>query len=271
MKSTLKPTAKKFFPLSLHSNHLARKTQSLTQLDVWNFTEKDKEFTRCLLDEWYSGRILSLVLQQWEENTNKYQPSEKVPLNILCYNVEGWGTRYLEVVDLVYKVDASISILTEVGELWNKFSIPNFNTFHRHGANKNGGVCVAVGKRLRATQIQIKIENTIIVDVFNLSDPLRIIGIYWPHSQERNLDDLCSYITQETIINGDFNASLEEWNSPVSDKRGRILKEWIEKNNLTYIPASSHSSKRSLRNIDHTYSNVDEISAETIRFGTSDH
>ena len=271
MKSTLKPTAKKFFPLSLHSNHLARKTQSLTQLDVWNFAEKDKEFTRCLLDESYSGRTLSLVLRQWEENTNKYQPSEKVPLTILCYNVEGWNTRHLEVVDLVYKVDASISVLAEVGELWNKFSIPNFNTFQQNGANKNSGVCVAVGKHLRAIQIQIEIENTAIVDVFNLSDPIRTIGIYWPHSQERNLDDLCSYITQETIITGDFNASLEEWNCPVSDKRGRILKEWIEKNNLIYIPASSHSSKRSLRNIDHTYSNIDGISAETIRFGTSDH
>ncbi|CAF4748661.1 unnamed protein product, partial [Rotaria sp. Silwood2] len=97
-----------------------------------------------------------------------YLPSEKVPLNILCYNVEGWATRHLEVVDLVYKVE---------------------------------------------------IEITVIVDVFNLSDPIRIIGIYWPQGQERNLDDLSPYITQETIITGDFNASLAEWNSTASDKR----------------------------------------------------
>ncbi|CAF3665277.1 unnamed protein product, partial [Rotaria sp. Silwood1] len=147
-----------------------------------------------------------------------YRP-KKVPLNILCYNVEGWGTRHLEVVDLVYKVDASISVLTEVGELWNKFSIPNSNTFHQQGTNRSGGVCVSVGKHLRATQVQLEIENTVIVDVFNLSDPIRIIGIYWPQGQERDLDDLNSYITQETIITGDFNASLEEWNSPASDKR----------------------------------------------------
>ncbi|CAF3395743.1 unnamed protein product [Rotaria socialis] len=245
--------------------------QSLTQLGKWNLTEKDKEFTRCLLDEWYSGSTLSSVLQQWEEHNNKYLPSEKVPLNILCYNVEGWGTRYLEVVDLVYKIDASISVLTEVGELWNKFTIPNFNMFHQKGTNRSGGVCVSVGKHLRATQIQLEIENTVIVDVFNLSDPIRIIGIYWPQGQERNLDDLSPYITQETIITGDFNASLEEWNSTASDKRGKILKEWIEKNNLTYIPSSSHSSKRSKRNIDLTFSNIDGINAETMFFGTSDH
>ncbi|CAF2261741.1 unnamed protein product [Rotaria magnacalcarata] len=149
-------------------------------------------------------------IQQWEENNNKYLPFKKVPLNILFYNVEGWGTRHLEVVDLVYKVDASISVLTEVGELWNKFNIPNFNAFHQQGTNPSGGVCVSVGKHLRATQIQLEIENTVFVDVFNLSDPIRIIGIYWPQGQEHNLDDLSPYITQETIITGDFNASLEE-------------------------------------------------------------
>ncbi|CAF4909524.1 unnamed protein product [Rotaria sp. Silwood1] len=144
---------------------------------------------------------------------------------VIRYVPRGWGTRHLEVVDLVYKVDASISVLTEVGELWNKFSIPNFNTFHQLGTNRSGGVCVSVGKNLRATQVQTEIENTIIVDVFDLSDPIRIIGIYWPQGQERDLDDLNSYITQETIITGNFNASLEEWNSPASNKRGKILKE----------------------------------------------
>ncbi|CAF2269135.1 unnamed protein product [Rotaria magnacalcarata] len=198
--------------LQAGTNHRLSKKKNaiINTIEKWNFTEKDKEFTRCLLDEWYSGSRLSSVLQQWEENNNKYLPFKKVPLNILFYNVEGWGTRYLEVVDLVYKVDASISVLTEVGELWNKFNIRNFNAFHQQGTNPSGGVCVSVGKHLRATQIQLEIENTVFVDVFNLSDPIRIIGIYWPQGQEHNLDDLSPYITQETIITGDFNASLEE-------------------------------------------------------------
>ncbi|CAF3943921.1 unnamed protein product [Rotaria sp. Silwood2] len=132
---------------------------------------------------------------------------------------------HLEVVNLVYKVDASISILTEVGELWNSFSLPNFNTFHQQGTNCCGGVSIAVGKHLKATQVDVEIENTVIVDVSGLSDPIRIVGIYWPQGQKRNLDDLRTFIIQGTIIIGDFNTSLEEWNSPSSDKRGRILKE----------------------------------------------
>ena len=157
-----------------------------------------------------------------------------------------------------------------MGELWNKFAIPNFNTFHQQGTNRSGDVCISVGKHLRASQVQLEIENTVIVDVFNLSDPIRIIGIYRIHGQEHSLDDLSPYIIQGTIITGDFNASLEEWNSTESDKRGKILKEWRKKN-LTYIPSSSHSSKRSQRNIDLTFSNIDGINAETTLFGTSDH
>ena len=92
--------------------------------------------------------------------------------------MKGWGTRHLEAADLDYKVGASISVSTEVGELRNKFIIPNFNTFHQQGINRSGGVCISVGQHLRASQVQLEIESTAIIDVFNLSDPIRITGIY---------------------------------------------------------------------------------------------
>ena len=89
VRSPLKPKAMNFFPPFLRTKHVERKMQLLTQIDKSSFTEKDTEFTRCLLDEWYSGRTLSPVLQQWEEHNNKYLPTEKVPLSILCCNVKG--------------------------------------------------------------------------------------------------------------------------------------------------------------------------------------
>ncbi len=49
------------------------------------------------------------------------------------------------------------------------------------------------------------------------------------------------------------------------------MKEWIEKNNLVYIPSTSHASKRSDRNIDLTFSNVGGMRGETLKMGTSDH
>jgi hypothetical protein len=100
-----------------------------------------------------------------------------LPLNVLTYNVQGWGTRAFESVELIFQTDSSNCILTEVGELWNSFTIPPFNTFYQKRTNDKGGVVVAVGKHLRATRIGVKIENTVIVDICGLSKQTRIIGI----------------------------------------------------------------------------------------------
>ena len=199
-----------------------------------------------LLDEWYSGRTLNSVLQQWQRVSVVPSKNQKETLKIFCYNVQGWYTRALEVIELVYKVQASICVFTEVGELWNKCRLPHFNTFYQKGTNRNGGVCIAIGKHLKATRVEVDIPNTIIIDITGLSEPVRIIGIYWPTSQERDLDDILHYVVEGTILTGDFNATVKEWNSVLIDKRGRRVTEWVEENNFNYIPSTSHTSKRSL-------------------------
>ncbi|CAF4557380.1 unnamed protein product [Rotaria socialis] len=75
---------------------------------------------------------------------------------------------------------ASICVFTEAGELWNTSQIPHFNIFHQHGTNKSGGVCIAIGKHLKGSRIDLNIENTIIVDIDGLSETVTIIAIYWP-------------------------------------------------------------------------------------------
>ena len=269
--SILNVHAKVFFPSIPFKSVLTPKEQAMHQLRAWNFSAKGQKVVSSLLNEWYTNRTLNTVLQQWESVNLAPSIIQKESLKILCYNVEGWGTRELEVIDLVYKVQASICIFTEVGELWNTCRLPHFNAFYQKGTNKNGGVCIAVGKHLKATRVDINIPNTIVIDVSGLSEPVRIVGIYWPNSQKRTLDDIYSYIVEGTIITGDFNAAVKEWNSPLTDKRGACVKEWIEENNLNYIPSTSHSSKRSLRNIDLSFSNITAISSETLHFGTSDH
>ncbi|CAF4634274.1 unnamed protein product, partial [Rotaria sp. Silwood2] len=163
---------------------------------------------------WYSGNTLNSLLHLWENNEKVPCQKQKEYIKILCYNVEGWGIRALEAVDLVYKTQASICIFTEVGELWNMSRLPHFNTFYQKGTNKNGGVCIAVGKYLKATRVEVNIPNTVVVDITGLSEPVRIIGIYWPASQQRDLNDILSYVIEGTILSGDFNATVKEWNSP---------------------------------------------------------
>ena len=126
----------------------------------------------------------------------------------------------------------------EVGELWNKCRLPHFNTFYQKGTNRNGGVCIAIGKQ-RESKSTFRIR--IIIDITDLSEPVRIIGIYWPTSQDHDLDDIVHYVVEGTILTDDFNATVKEWNSPLIDKRGRREKQWIEENNLNYIPSTSYT------------------------------
>ncbi|CAF2139620.1 unnamed protein product [Rotaria magnacalcarata] len=243
----------------------------MNQFYQWGFHANDQKVVDEVLSEWFTAGTLDNILTHWENKTQKKVEREQVSLNILCYNVQGWGSRSLEVIDIVDKIEASICVFTEVGELWNASQIPHFNIFHQHGTNKSGGVCIAIRKHLKESRIDLNIENTIIVDVDGLSETVRIIAIYWPAGQTRVLGELESYITKNTIITGDFNASVKEWGSTSADKRGRILKEWAEKNNLCYIPSLSNSSKRSNRNIDLAFANLGGTRGETLKMGTSDH
>ena len=110
-------------------------------------------------------------------------------------------------------------MLTEVDELWDNDKIPHFNIFHQYRANKNGGVCIAIGKCLKASGIDFSVGNTVIVDIYGLQETIRIIFVYWPICRTRTLENLELYISENTIITGDFNATIQEWSSDSSDKR----------------------------------------------------
>ena len=112
-----------FFPAK-HLEHLPNpKEQAIHQLRTWNFPPKDQKIVSLLLDEWHSGRTLNSVLQQWERVSVVSSKNQIETLKILCYNVQGWYTRALEAIELVYKEQASICVFTEVGQLWNKLGV----------------------------------------------------------------------------------------------------------------------------------------------------
>ncbi|CAF4651832.1 unnamed protein product, partial [Rotaria sp. Silwood2] len=121
-----------------------------------------------ILKEWFSNSTLNKVLSDWEQRSCPIT-SQFTPLNILTYNVQGCGTRALEVMDLIFKVDSFICVFTEVGELWNSFKIPHFSSFYQKGTNHSGGVMIMIGKHLKTTRIEVDIDNTVIVDVVGLT------------------------------------------------------------------------------------------------------
>jgi hypothetical protein len=203
--------------------------------------DKDKERLRncCLSQQWikkispllieWHSMSLDSVLSFWEkyENSSKQfnSSSAAIPLKFCLYNVEGWKSRRLEVIDLIHSVESLLCVFTEVGEQDTTCLIPDYNTFYQAGLNRSGGVCIAVGKNLKASEVKTNIPNTMIVDIYGLSEPLRVIGIYWPPSQQRNLEDLSPYVINNTLVAGDFNATTVDWGSPKNDNRGTLLKK----------------------------------------------
>ncbi|CAM4802733.1 unnamed protein product [Rotaria magnacalcarata] len=136
------------------------------------------------------------------------------PFKICLYNVEGWKSRSLEVIGLIHSVESSVCVFTEVGEQGDKFKIPDYMTFYKVGFNRSGGVCICIGKNLKVSEVTSSISNTVVLDVYGLSEPIRILGIYWAPSQQRNLNDLSKFIINNTIVAGDFNAATADWGSP---------------------------------------------------------
>ncbi|CAF2058326.1 unnamed protein product [Rotaria magnacalcarata] len=131
-------------------------------------------------------------------------------VQIMSSWVQGWGTRALKALDLIFKVDSPVCVFTEVGKLSNSFKVPHFTSFYQKGTNHSGGVLITIGKHLRATRIDTDIENTVIVDIHCLSAQMIIKGIYWPQGQMRNLKDISPFLVKSTILTGDFNAISDE-------------------------------------------------------------
>ncbi|CAF2267304.1 unnamed protein product [Rotaria magnacalcarata] len=104
---------------------------------------------------------------------------------------------------------------------------PNNDLDQNRGTNKSGEVCAAIGKHLKGTRIEINVENTVIIDANGLSETIRVIAIYRPAGQIMKLEELEPYISENTIITGDFNASIKECGSESSDKRGSSLSPYL--------------------------------------------
>jgi hypothetical protein len=256
------------------NNESSPMTKALERLRKCQISQKDYKLITPLVAEWFSSSTLNNILKKWEDHNETDRSAvdkQAVPMKFALFNVQGLNARGLEVIELIHQMDTSFIICTEVGKLWNTQKIPDFNVFHEKGTNKNGGVMIGVGKHLKASKVETNLLNTLIIDIFGLNEPLRVIGIYWPDSQKRDINDVVPFITNNTIVAGDFNAAVTEWNSPKTDKRGEIMKKWSEENNLQYIQCTGNSSKRSTRNIDFTFANFTGITGETLEFGTSDH
>ncbi len=111
--------------LSLNANALPFSSSLVTTQSLeaalqimagWNFPLNVQNRVIGILKEWFANSTLNGIICGWKKNISP-STTHIGPLNVLSYNVQGWGTRALEVMDLFFNVDSSICVFTEVGEL----------------------------------------------------------------------------------------------------------------------------------------------------------
>ncbi|CAF3080942.1 unnamed protein product [Rotaria socialis] len=113
--SKLSAATKPFYPSSI--NNL--KEIAMCQIRQWSFKTSDQILIDAVLTEWLTAGTLEKALKQWENITTEESVTGQASLNIFCYNVQGWGSRSLEVTKIVFKIEAPIGVFTEFDELWN--------------------------------------------------------------------------------------------------------------------------------------------------------
>ena len=162
MNSLLNVNASAFVSAYAWKRSSNKVTEALDRLEKCKVSRKDRELLQQIISEWYTGSTLNSVLTNWENYSKTNEPigsTHPDPLNFIVYNVQGLNSRRLEVLELINRVNAAFVICTEVGELWYKCPIPDFNVFHEKGANKNGGVAIAIGKTPKSGENRIQLSK----------------------------------------------------------------------------------------------------------------
>ena len=150
-------------------------SEALNRLSKCQITSKDQKLITPILTKWFSPTTLNNILKKWDKHhkgNRKLNKENFKPLTFVLYNMQGFNSRALDVVELIHRVDASFVICTEVGNRWRTQRIPDFHIFYEKGTNKNGGVIIGVGKHLKASKVGTNIPNTFVVDIFGLNEPL---------------------------------------------------------------------------------------------------
>ena len=103
---------------------------------------------------------------------------------------------------------------------------------------------------------------------------VKLLCIYNPPSQPEEIDTWLEEILMkcrantldDLIILGDFNARCREWGDHSANSKGRILKQWIESNDLRRVdtgPEPTYVTTRGNSIVDHVFTNITGVSGST--------
>ena len=121
------------------------------------------------------------------------------------------------------------------------FQLTGFNAYAINpscGGRAHGGSMILVNHEIPHHQITLRTTFQAVAVQITLRSPITLCSLYLPPDYTidlLDLNDLISQLPKPMMILGDFNAHNTIWGSKHSDNKGKIVEDWINKNNLSLM------------------------------------
>lgn len=160
------------------------------------------------------------------------------------WNVQGMSSSKEDLINIVDNFKPSVIAIQETF-YGNDFvsNIKGYNALCKQGHYNqrfHGGVALYIHNSVPFNKIDIQSETQIIAAQVSLSahKMVTIASVYIPPRANEDFEDLLACITalpKPFVIMGDFNAHHIDWGNRTNDRRGRLLQEFCQNNNINII------------------------------------
>lgn len=166
--------------------------------------------------------------------------------SIVQWNCQGIRNKKNEIQHLINIHKPAIIALQEV-KLQNskQFKVPGYVGYRREGhfnRTPHGGVALYVHQDIPHSTISLNTNIQAIALTVRLGRKVTICSLYSSRSHaltEQELDQLTNQLPPPIIILGDFNSYSTIWGCETTDARGRIIENFVSRNNLNLLNTGS--------------------------------
>lgn len=160
-------------------------------------------------------------------------------LKIIFWNAQGASSKQQELRAFLTENNVDVALLSETFlKPSHTYNIPNYSTFRTDRLQKHGGgTAILIKKDINHDILDIHTTNmeTTSLRVHTNKGPITLHAAYSPPNSNIEETDLdTAFCTQQaTILAGDLNAKHHNWNSKITNSKGRQLKTLAERKLIT--------------------------------------
>lgn len=161
---------------------------------------------------------------------------------ILQWNMNGFRTQFEMLKVLINEESPTVIALQETHLKPNQhLSLKDYNSFIKNrntDQRASGGVALLTKHNIKATQIHINTNLEAVAIKIEQKQEINLCTLYLPPNEALDSEELSSLLQQiplPRIILGDFNCHNIIWGSMMTNRKGRILEEILDYQNLALL------------------------------------